>query len=144
MDYIIKRNGRHSSDNMLCAMAAGDPVYPSRLEHPRDLGYRYAGAVRMLCDTAEKCILLLTLDAKAPGCRNDLQEIARAALIDRVVAGVRLADHISVWVFAEEADYPLLFSDPAIAAVASTLERGIQAQNRQLGDPVAYAPSLGR
>lgn len=144
MDHLIKRNGRHSSDILLFAMAAGDPVYPSRLEHPRDSGERYAGSVRVLCDTAEKCIILLTLDANAPGYRQDLQDIARAALIDRVVAGVPLADHICVWVFAEEAEYPELFSDPAIAAVASTLERGIQVKNRQLGDPVAYVPSRGR
>ncbi|WP_408602125.1 hypothetical protein [Pseudomonas sp. PLMAX] len=144
MDHVIKRNGRHSSDILLFAMAAGDPVYPSRLEHPRDSGERYADAVRVLSDTTEKFIILLTLDATAPEYRRDLQEMARAALVDRVVAGVPLADYISVWVFAEEADYPVLFSDPAIAAVASTLERGIQAQNRQLGDPVAYVPSLGR
>lgn len=144
MDHIIKRNGRHSSDILLFAMAAGDPVYPSRLEHPRDSGERYATTVRALCDTAEKCIILLTLDADTPEYRKDLQAIARAALVDRVVAGVPLADHVSVWVFAEEADYPGLFTDPAIAAVASTLERGIQDKNRQLGDPVAYVLSRGR
>lgn len=144
MDHIIKRNGRHSSDVLLSAMGDGDPVYPSRLKHPRDLDYRYAGSVRMLCTTAEKCILMLTLDADTPENQQELQAIARTALVDRVVAGVTLADHVSVWVFAEEADYPVLFSDPAVTAVASMLERGIQDKNRQLGDPVAYVPSRGR
>lgn len=144
MDHLIKRNGRHSSDILLFAMAGGDPVYPSRLEHPRDSGEHYANSVRVLSNTAEKCIVLLTLDADSQECRQAIQDIARNALVDRVLSGVPLADHICVWVFAEEGDYPGLFSNPAIAEVAPTLERGILAKNRKLGDPVAYVPSLGR
>jgi hypothetical protein len=144
MDYLIKRNGRHSSDVLLFAMAEGNPVYPARLEHPHDSGERYADKVKGLCNAKNKCIILLTLDAYAPEYRQGLQDVARAALVDRVVDGVALADHVAVWVFAEEADYPELFSDPAIAAVAPTLERGEQATNRQLGDPVVYVPSWKR
>jgi hypothetical protein len=141
MDHLIKRNGRHSADAILFAMSAKDPVYPSRLEHPRDAGGRYADSVQNLCDSDEKCTILLTLDASASEYRHGLQDIARMALVDRVIAGVPLADHVSVLVFAEESDFPELFSDPAIAAVAPTLERGFQAENRQLGDPVVYVPS---
>ncbi|WP_338924467.1 hypothetical protein V0M98_33165 (plasmid) [Pseudomonas silesiensis] len=144
MDHLIKRNGRHGTDAILFAMSAKDPVYPSRLEHPRDAGGRYADTVQNLCDSDEQCTILLTLDASAPEYRQGIQDVARTALVDRVIAGVPLADHVTVLVFAEESDYPELFSDPVIAAVAPTLERGIQDENRQLGDPVAYVPSGNR
>jgi hypothetical protein len=141
MDHLIKRKNYHSSDVVLFAMAAGNPVYPQWLEHLRVAGDRYAGVVKDMCDNAEKCTLLLILDASASEYRQALQDIARAALVDRVIAGVPLADHITVFVSAEESDYPELFADPSIAAVAPTLERGVQDQNRQLGDPVAYVLS---
>ena len=141
MDHLIKRESRHSADAILFAMAAKDPVYPSRLEHPRDAGGRYADSIQRMCESAEKCTILLTLDARALEYRQGLQDIARSALVDRVIAGVPLADHITVLVFAEESDYSDLFSDPAIAAVAPTLERGEQDKNRQLGDRVKYVPS---
>lgn len=142
MDHLIKRSGHHSNDVVLFASAAGDPVYPSRLEQLSALDYRYAGGVRGLCASSEKSTMLLILDARAPAYLKDLQNIARTALVNRVIAGVPLADHITVLVLAEETDYPELFSDPAIAAVAPTLERNVKDMNCQLDDSVTYVLSV--
>jgi hypothetical protein len=142
MDHLIKRNGHHSSEAVPFAMAAGNPVYPWWVQHMRVAGDRDAGLVQDMCNSHKKCTVLLILDASTPEHREAHLDIARTALVDRVIAGVPLAEHITVLVFAEESDYPELFSDPAIAAVAPTLERNVKDLNRQLDDSVTYVLSV--
>lgn len=75
--------------------------------------------------------------------RQGIQNIARAVLADRVLAGVLLPNYVTVLIFAEEADYQSLFSDPVIAAVAPHLSV-VQDKNRQVGNPVVNVPNWKR
>lgn len=146
MDHLIKRNGRHSTDILLYAMKAGDPVWPFTFSTPvLPTDRHFVSTLQNICSaSSEKAIILLTLKADQPTHLDGLKADVRSALVDRNIGGISLPEHVSVWVFAEESDFPELFSDPAIASAAPTLERGEQAKNRQLGDPVNYVPSWKR
>lgn len=142
MDSLIKRNGRRSTDVLLYALKAGYPVWPVTVSHSREETSRgFMAVVESACTNEEKSILLLSLDTEHIDQHAYLTDLARMALVERCIGGVSLPENVSVFVYAEEGDFPGLFSDPAISAVAKPLERWIQDPKRQLGDPINYVPS---
>lgn len=142
MDSLIKRNGRNNTDVILYAMKFGEPVWTETVSHCREESSRgFMSAVEKVSAHAEKTILLLSLDSEFADQNDYLTDLARKALVDRSIGGICLPDNVTVFVYAEERDFSSLFSDPAISAVAKTLERGIQDPKRQLGDPTNYVPS---